>query len=492
LFVAVDIGTSGARACAVDLAGRRVAERRRRYRTHVPRVGWAEQDPDDWTSHAVEALAQLPPSVRRRVAGIGLTGQTPTVAPVDRRCRPVGPGLLYRDNRATFEAGELGAVFGTRELHRRTGHSPAAFHVGAKVLWWRRHEPETFRATRWFLQPRDLVLHRLCGVIATDETHADATLFFDLQGRRWAADLFAGVGLDPGVFPPALAPWTVAGTLPRRVAEEAGLPVGIPIVIGAGDSQCAAFGAGVTSPGPVSEMSGSSSCINTTVAAPLDDLRVTHYSHVVPDWFTTEVGLNTTGAAVAWAVRTLGFAGYDDFAEAAAAGWRRLLRRGSDAAPAFLPHLADGERDDPAARGAFVGLSDRHDRAALACAVVEGVAAAVAARVDLLHAAGAPAEELRVAGGGARLDVLGVVKADLLGVATVHLAADTTATGAALLAARATGCGAEVERAVAAALGAGRRFTPTARARALIVERRRWHEQLRSAAATHASNEERP
>jgi sugar (pentulose or hexulose) kinase len=139
-----------------------------------------------------------------------------------------------------------------------------------------------------------------------------------------------------------------------------------------------------------------------------------------------------------------------------------------------------------------VGLSDRHDRAALACAVVEGVAAAVAARVDLLHAAGAPAEELRVAGGGARLDVLGVVKADLLGVATVHLAADTTATGAALLAARATGCGAEVERAVAAALGAGRRFTPTARARALIVERRRWHEQLRSAAATHASNEERP
>jgi hypothetical protein len=57
--------------------------------------------------------------------------------------------------------------------------------------------------------------------------------------------------------------------------------------------------------GPVSEMAGASSCLNSVVLTPLDDLRVTHYSHVVPDCFSTELGVNTTGSAIGWAVRTL-------------------------------------------------------------------------------------------------------------------------------------------------------------------------------------------
>src|SRR5437764_101628 len=139
LFVAVDAGTTGARACAVDLDGRLVREERRAYDTRVPRPGWAEQDAHDWRNRAPEAR-----------------------------------------------------------------------------------------------------------------------------------DLLAAFDLDATVFPPVLAPWTVAGAT----------AAGVPVVIGAADSQCAAFGSGVDAPGPVSEMAGASSCLNSIVAAPLPDPRVTHYSHV--------------------------------------------------------------------------------------------------------------------------------------------------------------------------------------------------------------------
>ncbi len=92
-------------------------------------------------------------------------------------------------------------AIGAEAMHARTGHVAEAFHVGPKVLWLRRHRPDVYAATRRFLQPRDVVLRRLTGRVATDETHADATMFFDLRARRWADDLLGPVRRRPGALP---------------------------------------------------------------------------------------------------------------------------------------------------------------------------------------------------------------------------------------------------------------------------------------------------
>ena len=87
LAVAVDVGTTGARAAAFSLDGRLLAEVRHRYRTRVPRPGWAEQDASDWADGAVTVLGRLAGRVAGRgvISAIGLTGQCPTVVPVDSR-----------------------------------------------------------------------------------------------------------------------------------------------------------------------------------------------------------------------------------------------------------------------------------------------------------------------------------------------------------------------------------------------------------------------
>lgn len=495
LFAAVDTGTTGARAAVVDLDGQRLTEVRRPYPTRTPRTGWAEQDATSWAQRSVEALAGLPAELRRRVVAIGLTGQSPSVAPVAADGTPTGPGMIYRDNRAVAEAEELRDRLGAEHMHRLTGHTPEAFHVGPKVLWFRRHHPEAFARTRWFLQPRDLVLLRLSGRAFTDRSHANCTLFYDLVAGRWAEEVFDAVDLDPAVFPPVIRSADVAAELPAAVAEEVGLRPGLPIVIGAGDSQCVAFGTGVVADGPISEMAGSSSCINSAVATPRRDLRITHFHHVVEGWYTTELGLNTTGAAVQWAVRTLGFGGFEELTAAATAGRDRLGTPGAragapgtdplDAAPAFLPYLGDGERDDPGVRAAFVGLSDRHDRADLAYAVLEGVAAGVCGVVDVLRRAGSPLDELRVSGGGARLAVLGQLKADLLGAPVAHFPADASAIGAALLAARGVGYADEATAALARLVVGAERFEPDPARVEAVAERRAWIERVRTAPAVH-------
>ncbi len=397
LFAAVDAGTTGARAIGYDLTGRLVAEVRRPYRSRSPRPGWAEQDAQDWADGAVSALQQLAARVRSagQIRAIGLTGQCPTMVAADERGRPLRAGMLYRDNRAVAQAQAMRDRIGDQVMHERTGHLPEAFHLGPKLLWLREQEPEVFARTRLVLQPRDVVLHRLTGAIATDETHANSTLFFGLRERAFDQRLLDAFGVDRALFPAVLPPWMPAASLPGPLAAELGLTAGIPVVIGAADSQCAAFGAGVTAPGPVSEMAGASSCLNSVVLNPLPDLRVTHYSHVVPGCFSTELGVNTTGAAISWAVRALGYASFGDLAAGAALAWRRMQRGtraggagAKDAAPLFLPYLGDGERDDPDIRGAFIGMSDRHDRASLAFAVLEGVALSVHSVLAVLAQAG--------------------------------------------------------------------------------------------------------
>ena len=142
---------------------------------------------------------------------IGLTGQCPSVCLVDARGRPIGAGLIYRDNRATAEAAALRERFGDAAIHARTGHLPAAFHIGPKLMWLKAHEPATFARASHALQPRDLVAHALTGEIATDGTHAAATLAFDLRRRAWADDLIDAMGLPRRPLPPGAPLLRAAG-----------------------------------------------------------------------------------------------------------------------------------------------------------------------------------------------------------------------------------------------------------------------------------------
>jgi xylulokinase len=438
VLVAVDVGTSGARAAAFDLDGRRRLEIRRSYPTTSPRPGWAEQDPRRWRSAALAALRDLVTALgrRRRVQAIGLTGQCPSVVLVDAGHRPVSAGLIYRDNRATAEAARIRALIGEDELHRRTGHRASAFHVAPKLLWLRENAPEAWARGRYVLQPRDWLALALTGTVVTDGSHAAATLGFDLAERAWANDLLEAYGIPTDWLPPVRASSSIVGSLRPAIAARVGLPAATPVVLGGADSQACALGAGVVTSGPVSEMAGSSTCLNAVVGRALEILDVTHYPHVVGDGLTTETGLNTTGAAIAWWA-DLAYGGRRG--RATGADYERLDQEAGAARAAedgvlALAVFGDGERTDPALRGAVTGLSLRHDRAVVARALLEGVAFAIRAQLDLLVAGGAAVTELRVSGGDTRIASWNRIKADITGLPVRAIPGDAAVTGVAMLA----------------------------------------------------------
>jgi sugar (pentulose or hexulose) kinase len=460
VLVAIDVGTSGARAAAFDLEGNRRLEVRRGYPTSTPRIGWAEQDPLAWRSAALSATRELVLRLgpARRVHAIGLTGQCPSVVLVDAIGRPTRPGLLYRDNRATVEARDMRDRLGAEWLHRRTGHLAAAFHIVPKLLWIRRHEPEAWASSAVALQPRDWLAFILTGELATDPTHAAATLAYDLVNRRWDPEIVSAVDLPVRLFPAVLPSGSIVGQLRPNVASRLGLARATPVVIGGADSQACALGAGVVAEGPVSEMAGSSTCLNAVTAEPLAVLQVTHYPHVVGSDYTTETGINTTGEAIGWLADMI-YGGGRRRAEGAA--FERLDRDASQAPPLAdgvmaVPAFADGERDDPELRAAFVGLSLRHDRGVLARALLEGVAFTIRSQLELLGQGGLHPNELRISGGDTRLATWNRIKADVTGLPVRVVGGDAAVAGVAMLA----GLGASIYRDAADAVARCVRLEP--------------------------------
>jgi sugar (pentulose or hexulose) kinase len=368
-----------------------------------------------------------------KILGIGITGQCPTYMPTGKGMKSIGRSMIYQDNRAVEIADALEKEIGSLLVHQISGHSIWAFYILPKFLWQRKHQPELSEQISLILQPTDYIGYLLTNELATDETHANATLLYDLRGKSWHRGLMERFGVSSELVPKrVLKPWDVLGTISPETSRLTGLETGIPVVLGAADSQCNCLGTGAVDPDVISEMSGTSSCLNSAVREPLPDCRIGHYSHVLPDMFCTEMGLNTTGGAVDWfAGRVLGWQTNRFLrADALAKEARKTLDR-----CIFLPYLSDGERDDPTIKGGFYGLSMAVEPHDMMMSVFEGVACAIRKRKEILENCGCNFKAMHISGGCSLSNQWNQIKADVLQIQVKAIQnSDGAELGAAMLA----------------------------------------------------------
>jgi xylulokinase len=435
--IGLDVGTSAVKALAIDLDdGAVLARSEVEYPLSTPRPGWSEQDPADWwraTQEALEALAV------DEVAAVGLSGQMHGLVALDAEDRVIRPAMLWNDARTGAECAEIEEKVGLSELIARTGNRALASFTAPKLLWLRRHEPESYRRIARIMLPKDYVRLQLCGEHAIDVADASGTLLFDVAARRWSDEVLGALDLDPAWLPRVLESPEVSGETPD----------GVPVAAGAGDQAAGALGVGVDRPGPLSIALGTSGVVFAALPefAADPEARVHAFCHAVPGgWHAMGVMLSAAGS-LRW-LRDVAARGvpFDELV-AEASRWPA----GSDGLT-FAPYLT-GERTphaDPDIRGAFAGLDVRHDRGALVRSVMEGVAFGLRDSLDLVAGLGARPEVGRVSGGGARSELWLRIIASVLGIALERVAVEEGAAyGAALLGGIAGGVFADVQEAVA-------------------------------------------
>src|SRR5918999_3500497 len=402
-LIGLDIGTTAVKALAVDEEeGAILARAEVGYPLSTPRPDWAEQDPADWWRATEQALAALGVG---EPAGIGLSGQMHGLVALDAADRVIRPAILWNDGRTAAECAEIEQTVGLERLIALTGNRALTGFTAPKLLWLRRHEPDHYGRIARIMLPKDYVRLRLCGEHAIDMADASGTLLLDVAQRRWSAELLDALELDAGWLPRLLESPEVSGTTPG----------GVPVAAGAGDQAAGALGVGVDRPGPLSVVLGTSGVVFAALPAFAADpeARVHAFCHAVPgSWHAMGVMLSAAGS-LRW-FRDAFAPGEDyDLLVGEAESWPP----GAEGAT-FLPYLA-GERTphaDPGARGAFTGLSLRHDRGALVRTVLEGVAYGLRDSLELLRALGVEPEVGRASGGGARSDLWLTILASVLGI----------------------------------------------------------------------------
>lgn len=437
-LLGVDLGTSSVKAVLLDRDGRMLAAVSRGYRVEHPRPGWAETDPAQWWQALVSAVREAVATADAEPVGIGLSGQMHGLVPADDAGAPVRSAMLWSDSRAVAEVAAYRRLPATAVARLRNPLSPGM--AGPMLRWLATHEAASYAGTRWALQPKDWVRARFTGQFRSEPSDASATLLYDVLADTWDLPTVRALGLDPRLLAPLLpSSGEPAGQLLPAVAEELGLTAGIPVAAGAADTAAAALGSGLVRPGEAQLTIGSGATIVTPVsrieAASGDAEPVTHLYRAATDagWYSMAAVLNA-GLVLDWVRTVLGVS------------WPELYAAAATPAqvddPMFLPHLT-GERTpyhDPAMRGAWVGLSPRHDRPALLRAALEGVALGIRDALDALGDAGAPTRGLRLAGGGSTEPAWRQLLADVLHstLRPVDVAA-ASGRGAALLGARAAG-----------------------------------------------------
>jgi glycerol kinase len=483
-ILALDEGTTSARAIVFDAAGEIRAVAQREFQQHFPQSGWVEHDAEEiWQAQlavAVEAIAKAGLTTND-IAAIGITNQRETTLLWDRATgQPIHRAIVWQDRRTAPLCDQLTAAGHAKLVSERTGLVIDAYFSGSKVAWLLDNVPgaraKAERGELAFGTIDSWLIWKLTGGKrhVTDATNASRTMLFNIHTGDWDDDLLRLLNVPRGVLPNVCdSSGLVAET---SIAELQGVPVaGI-----AGDQQAALFGQLCLSPGQTKntygtgcfmlQMTGeqavqSRNRLLTTIAWRMNGK--TEYAlegsvfigGAVVQWLRDGLGLIRSSAEVEPLARSVPDSG------------------GIYVVPAFAglgaPHW------DPYARGAILGITRGTTAAHIARAALESVAFQVADLIDAMHSdSGAALPELRVDGGAAKNDLLMQFQADLLQVPVLRpVVTETTALGAAYLAGLAVNYWPSAD-ALQQQWQIDRRFEPQITAARAAELRARWQQAL--------------
>ncbi len=377
-----------------------------------------EQAPELWWQ-AVEALldelfTRVAPG---RIAALAVDGTSGTLLLTDAAGSPLGPALMYNDNRATAEAARIAAC---------APADSAAFGTGsglAKLLWLLAHGDHS--AARVHTQA-DWIYGRLAGRLDVSDANNVLKLGYDAAGHRWPAWLDT-LGVPQRLLPAVHEPGQPIGPVAPALADRFGLHPDTLVAAGTTDSTAAFLATGAAAPGDAVTSLGSTLVLKVISEHPVSAPAYGVYSQPLGDLWLVGGGSNSGGAALR-----------HFFSDAEMAALERELDPERPTGLDYYPLPAPGERfprNDPALEARLTPRPDEDAR--FFQGLLEGIAAIEAEGYARLTALGAPAPSRVISiGGGAANAAWRRIRQRLLGVAVEQAEHQQAAYGSALLARR--------------------------------------------------------
>ncbi len=382
----------------------------------TPQPGYYEQNFEDWWTSASEALRQVTGKVDgRRIAGMAVSNQRETYAPLDEHGKALRTGMTWMDERGAPYVKPWSEAFGAKKLHRITGKWPDVTPSLYKLVWLSEHQPDIFKRTAMFADVHSSIAYKLTGVHGTSVATADPLGMIDLVKRDFSKPVLKKLGIAPERFPKLFAPGSIIGLTNDQGARETGVPAGVPMIAGGGDGQAAGTGVNVLAKGRA--------YLNLGTAV-VSGVYVKDYAYhrsfrtalaVAEEGFIAEYCLRAGTYLIDTMIRNM--FGIDPRADK---GAYARLEAEAGAAPigsggllfpywlgSMTPHWSN------AARGLMMGLAPWQSQGHYYRAVLEGIALDLATTYKQINAAtGAPPDHYVAIGGGAASPLFRQIVAD--------------------------------------------------------------------------------
>ena len=408
-ILAHDFGTTGDKASLFTIEGEFVKTKTVGYPTHYSHGTWAEQDAEDWWRAFCESTTALMEGIdTEEVLCVAFDGTYPNCLCVDSDLKPLHRVMIWQDTRAYREAEEISRKLPPKYTAYRSSGIMGTDRTLPKLLWLRKHRPDIYEKTyKVFPSVMDYIILKMTGHAVCDRETGAGTGMTNVERTEWSAEVMEIAGIPMDILPELHDATDIVGEVPAHLAAECGLAAGTKLVMGTGDSRCTSIGAGMLNTGDAYLNGGTSAGI---LLLPEDGGRrggSTTSSGASLNWLKNNFCL-----AEQLAAKETGRDVYDIINEEIAkapVGSHGVM---------YHPYLA-GERaprNNPRAKGSFVGLSLTSNRQDIMRSVVEGIGLNVNLILQEIRDMGYIVERMPIVGGMAKGEVTKQIFADIMNV----------------------------------------------------------------------------
>lgn len=482
-ILVLDAGTTSTRAMLFAPDGKLLEVAQRELTQHYPRPGWVEHDAAEIWDKTLACAREVAEGKASAIAAIGITNQRETVVAWNRETgRPLSRAIVWQDRRTAVFCGQLKDAGHEEAVQASTGLLLDPYFSATKMRWMLDNDPAVPNAARSgglaFGTVESWLTYKLSGAHITDASNASRTLLLPLDGAGFDEGLCELFGVPHDALPRVV---DNHGQLAAAKAEWLGRE--IPIAGLAGDQQSATIGQGCLSFGETKATYGTGAFVLTNKGSDIPRsqhrlLGTVLYQEEGQRVYAIEGSVFVAGSLVQWLRDSLGIIG--------SAAETEALARSADSSgevvivPALAGLGAPHWRSE--ARGVIAGLSFASGKPQIARAALEAMAHQTHDLAEAFAADGARWETLRIDGGMSANDWMAQDLADFLGLPVERPDfVETTALGAAMLAAVGAGLHSSLEAASQAMRGGIARFEPDMEDAARQERLARWRKALAAA-----------
>ncbi|MCR6546053.1 FGGY-family carbohydrate kinase [Dehalobacterium formicoaceticum] len=471
-YISLDCGTQSTKVVLYDENFNSVAQHATANEILYPQPCWAELDADAYVTSALNGIKQcltksgIDPRDVRAICGDGIICG---VVGVDEEGNAITPFIPYLDSRAEKEAKWIKENCEPIWIEESGNSIVEALQPTVIAMWLLKNHEAFKKHGAKIMNNGPYVLSKLAGLKAKDmfidwSTISGWLIGFNAVEKTWSRKQMDMFGIPMEILPRIVKPWDIVGNLSKEAAEFTGLPQGVPIVAGAGDTMQSFLGCGIVSPGMAADVAGTAAMFGVMVDGINEELSrnsgLYFTTGTLPDTYYYWGYIRTGGLSLQWfRDRVIGRTGDNSFYEEANA-LSENVPPGSNGTM-FFPYLQGGCNEAANATGCFLNMSSATDTGVLWRAILESIAYEYVTFTDKIRNVGVDINNVIFTEGGSKSDVWNQIKSDALSAKGVTLKRKEGATlASALVAAYAVGDISDIKETLAQLLIPDKTYQP--------------------------------